>query len=100
MRITYTGVGLFWIWLFVNAFILSAQEKLELSGKIRVLEPVEIRLENIKGEVLQKTVVKNNSPFSLQACLFDLFWRDKTTNLFNQYPGNNKRLLQLSGCEE
>lgn len=68
MRITYTGVGLFWIWLFVNAFTLSAQEKLELSGKIRVLEPVEIRLENIKGEVLQKTVVKNNSPFSLQAC--------------------------------
>ena len=53
MRITYTGVGLFWIWLFVNAFTLSAQEKLELSGKIRVLEPVEIRLENIKGEVLQ-----------------------------------------------
>ena len=37
MRITYTGVGLFWIWLFVNAFTLSAQEKLELSGKIRVL---------------------------------------------------------------
>ena len=68
MRITYTGVGLFWIWLFVNAFTLSAQEKLELSGKIRVLEPVEMRLENIKGEVLQKTVVKNNSPFSLQAC--------------------------------
>ena len=31
MRITYTGVGLFWIWLFVNAFTLSAQEKLELS---------------------------------------------------------------------
>lgn len=54
MRITYTGVGLFWIWLFVNAFTLSAQEKLELSGKIRVLEPVELRLENIKGEVLQK----------------------------------------------
>ena len=49
MRITYTGVGLFWIWLFVNAFTLSAQEKLELSGKIRVLEPVEMRLENIKG---------------------------------------------------
>ena len=57
MRITYTGVGLFWIWLFVNAFTLSAQEKLELSGKIRVLEPVEMRLENIKGEVLQKTVI-------------------------------------------
>ena len=31
MRITYTGVGLFWIWLFVNGFTLSAQEKLELS---------------------------------------------------------------------
>ncbi|MBR5296511.1 MAG: hypothetical protein IKU29_01420, partial [Parabacteroides sp.] len=68
MKITYTGVGLFWIWLFVNTFTLSAQEKLELSGKIRVLEPVELRLENIKGEVLQKTMVKNNNPFSLQAC--------------------------------
>ena len=68
MKITYIGVGLFWIWLFVNAFTLSAQEKLELSGKIRVLEPVELRLENIKGEVLQKTMVKNNNPFSLQAC--------------------------------
>ena len=43
MKITYTGVGLFWIWLFVNTFTLSAQEKLELSGKIRVLEPVELR---------------------------------------------------------
>ena len=53
MKITYTGVGLFWIWLFVNTFTLSAQEKLELSGKIRVLEPVELRLENITGEVLQ-----------------------------------------------
>ena len=31
MKITYTGVGLFWIWLFVNTFTLSAQEKLELS---------------------------------------------------------------------
>ena len=31
MKITYIGVGLFWIWLFVNAFTLSAQEKLELS---------------------------------------------------------------------
>ena len=64
MKITYIGVGLFWIWLFVNAFTLSAQEKLELSGKIRVLEPVELRLENIKGEVLQKTMVKNNNPFT------------------------------------
>lgn len=68
MKITYTGVGLFWIWLFVNTFTLSAQEKLELAGKIRVLEPVELRLEDIKGEVLQKTMVKNNNPFSLQAC--------------------------------
>ena len=51
MKITYIGVGLFWIWLFVNTFTLSAQEKLELSGKIRVLEPVELRLENIKGDV-------------------------------------------------
>ena len=51
MKITYIGVGLFWIWLFVNAFTLSAQEKLELSGKIRVLEPVELMLISIVNKM-------------------------------------------------
>lgn len=68
MNTTYMNVGLFWIWLFLNAFSLSAQEKLEISGKIRVLEPVEMRLENIGGEILQKTTVENNIPFSFPDC--------------------------------
>lgn len=68
MRITYNRIGLLWILLLVNAFNLLAQDKLEISGKIRVLEPVEVRLESIKGEILQKTTVENNIPFSLPAC--------------------------------
>ncbi|WP_303179615.1 TlpA disulfide reductase family protein [uncultured Butyricimonas sp.] len=68
MRIAYNSVVLLGILLLVSTFTLSAQDKLEISGRIRVLKSVEVRLENIEGEILQKTTVENNIPFSLPAC--------------------------------
>ena len=58
---------LLWILLLVTTITLSAQEKLKISGKIRVLEPVEVRLENIHGEVLSKAKIGNDGVFSLPA---------------------------------
>lgn len=67
MKITYNSIGVLLL-LFVNIYALSAQSKLEIFGKVRVLKPVEMRLENIEGKVLQKTAIENNVPFSLPAC--------------------------------
>lgn len=67
MRITCNSMVLLWILLLVTTIALSAQEKLKISGKIRVLEPVEVRLENIHGEVLSKAKIGNDGVFSLPA---------------------------------
>lgn len=65
MRIIWNKVLFLFLLLFMRVFTLSAQERLEISGKIRVLEPVVVKLENIKGEVLLETEVKNDGVFSL-----------------------------------
>ena len=67
MKITCNSMVLLWILLLVTTITLSAQEKLKISGKIRVLEPVEVRLENIHGEVLSKAKIGNDGVFSLPA---------------------------------
>lgn len=43
---------------------LFAQGKLELSGKIRLMEPVVLRLESIDGHEIFKKVIKNNESFN------------------------------------
>ena len=68
MRMTWNKVLFLFLFLFVGVFTLSAQERLEISGKIRVLEPVVVRLENIRGETLLETTVKGDGVFSFPAC--------------------------------
>lgn len=65
MKMICNGVVATWMLLLLNVFTLSAQDKLEISGKIRVLDPVVVKLENIKGEVLLETMIKNDGVFSL-----------------------------------
>lgn len=76
MRMIYRHLGWSGIFLFISTVSAFSQEKLSISGKIRVLEPVEIRLENIEGKVLQKTTVQNDIPFSLPPCKIepDVYW--------------------------
>ena len=63
MRITYTGVGLFWIWLFVNAFTLSAQEKLELSTSYpQKVDNFTLTITfHIDGKYKRRSLTKNGS---------------------------------------
>lgn len=68
MRIKYYSMVSLWILLLITTCTLSAQEKLEMSGKIRVLEPVVVSLKNIHGKVLAETKVGRDGVFSLPAC--------------------------------
>lgn len=71
----YYSLKVFVVFLFLFSGNVFAQ-KLEISGKIRLLEPVTIRLENINGNVLVQEEIKSDKFFSFPKMKIepDVYW--------------------------
>ena len=75
MKRNVWSIGFVTVLLLVSVLELSAQ-KLQISGKLRLLEPMEFRVEDIDGNVLQRIRVQNNVPFKLSDFKIepDVYW--------------------------
>jgi hypothetical protein len=78
--------------LLVTNMIAFAQAGLKLSGKLRVLEPTEIRLETIFGERILTVQVENNQAFQTEC-------KEITPDVYVLYVGETRQPIYLTNKE-